>query len=200
MNSKHLNKVIVSTDDKEIAEVAKGCGAEVPFLRPKELAMDNSPTIDVILHALEWFDANGEHIDIIALLEPTSPLRRKTDIDNAIELFVANIDEADSLVSVGRVHLEEPHILKQIEGGYVKSYLDAKAAIDIQMPKANIAYFPYGVIYIAKVSALRKYKTFYMDRTIPYFIERWQNYEIDDMIDWICCEAIKHYSYYSEKI
>jgi len=79
--SKYVDRVVVSTDDDEIAEVAIRYGAEVPFLRPKELARDDSPTIDAILHALDFFSDKGERFDLLALLEPTSPLRDSEDID-----------------------------------------------------------------------------------------------------------------------
>lgn len=192
LTSKYLDKVVVSTDDKEIAEISKKYGAEVPFLRPKELARDDSPTIDAIMHAINWFEERGEYFDIIVLLEPTSPLRKEDDLDNAIKLFIENFDKADSLVSVGEVHLENPCIMKRIENGYVKPFIEIDENIyqRQQLPKV---YFPYGVIYLSKVDALKKYKTFYQERTIPYFIERWQNYEIDDIYDFICVEAIlKH--------
>jgi CMP-N-acetylneuraminic acid synthetase len=87
-NSKYVNKVVVSTEDKEIAEISRGYGAEVPFLRPKELARDDSPTIDAILHALNWFEESGEYFDIVVLLEPTSPLRDVEDKDKCVEILV----------------------------------------------------------------------------------------------------------------
>lgn len=190
--SEYIDRIIVSTEDKEIGEIAKEYGAEVPFLRPKALARDDSPTIDAIIHAINWFEARGEYFDIVVLLEPTSSLRKENDLDNAIELFIKNIDKVDSLVSVGEVHLENPYIMKKIEKGYVKPLIEIDENIyqRQQMPKV---YFPYGVIYLSKVEALKKHKTFYQGRTIPYFIERWQNYEIDDIYDFICVEAILKY-------
>ena len=191
-NSKYIDKVVVSTDDKEIAEISKEFGAEVPFLRPKELARDDSPTIDAIMHAINWFEEKGEFFDILVLLEPTSPLRKRNDIDNALELLINSIETADSIVSVGEVHLENPYIMKKIENGYVKPFIEIDKDFyqRQQLPKV---YFPYGVIYASKIETLKKYKTFYQERTIPYFIERWQNYEIDDIYDFICIESILRY-------
>lgn len=187
--SKYSDKVIVSTEDKEIAKISKKYGAEVPFLRPKELATDSSPTIDTIIHAISWFEKREEYFDIVVLLEPTSPLRKKDDLDNAIELFIESIDKADSLVSVSEVHLENPYIMKKIENGYVKPFIEIGENVyqRQQLPKV---YFPYGVVYLSKTDTLKRYKTFYQERTIPYFIERWQNYEIDDLYDFIVVEAI----------
>jgi CMP-N-acetylneuraminic acid synthetase len=187
--SKYIDKLIVSTDDKEIAEISKKYGAEVPFLRPKELAKDDSPTADAVFHTLAWFKSKGDQYDVLVLLEPTSPLRKNEDVDKAIELFFKNYDKADSLVSVGKIQLENPFLAKKIENGYVKPLIKTNEC-GFQKQQLVEAYFPYGVIYLSKVDAYRKHKTFYQQRTIPYFIERWQNYEIDDIYDFICVEAI----------
>lgn len=119
-------------------------------------------------------------------------LEKKNDIDNAIEFFIKNIEKADSLVSLGEVHLENPYIMKKIENKYVKTFLEVSESFYQRqiLPKV---YFPYGVIYLSKTDTLKKYKTFYQARTLPYFIERWQNYEIDDIYDFICVEAILKY-------
>ena len=187
--SKYIDKIVVSTENNEIAEISKKYGAEVPFLRPIDLATDESKTIDAIFHALNWFEKNGEIFDILILLEPTSPLRDDNDLDNAIKLFIENIENSDSLVSVGEVHLENPYIVKVIEKDYVKPFIETEENLH-QRQQLPTTYFPYGVIYLSKVSALKEYETFYQDRTIPYLIQRWQNYEIDDLYDFICIEAI----------
>ena len=191
LTSKYLDKVVVSTDDKEIGEISKKYGAEVPFMRPKELARDNSPTIDVILHTLNWFENAGEKYDYLALLEPTSPLREKDDIENGIKKLIDNENRADSLVSVGEIALEHPFISKEIdERGYVKPFYKVSKTHITRRQDISKAYFPYGVLYLSKVSAIKEYKTFYQERTLPLFIKRWQNYEIDDMWDFICIETI----------
>jgi len=188
LNSKLVDKVVVSTEDTEIAEISERCGAEV-IKRPEELARDDSPTIDAILHVINWFEERNEHFDVVVLLEPTSPLRKENDIDNAIRLFISSINQADSLVSLGEVQLENPYIMKKVENGIVKPLIETGKKFP-QRQQLSKAYFPYGVIYLSKVDTLKKYKTFYQEQTIPYFIERWQNYEIDDRYDFICVEAI----------
>ena len=189
--SKYLDRVVVSTDDKEIAEISKKYGAEIPFMRPKELARDNSTTSDVILHALNWFENTGQKYDYLALLEPTSPLREKNDIDNGIMKLIDNENKADSLVSVGKIALEHPFISKEIdEKGYVKPFYKAPNNKVKRRQDLFKAYFPYGVIYLSKVSAIKKYKTFYQTKTLPLFIKRWQNYEIDDIWDFVCIETV----------
>ena len=185
--SKLIDKLIVNTDSKKIAKIAQKYGAEVPFLRPKKLAQAKSSIYDVIFHTLDWFEKRGFKFDLVVLLEPTSPLRKENDIDDAIKLFLKNYKRADSLVSVGEIHLENPSITLKRDGKYIKPYIKTDFSRRQELPKA---YFPYGVIYLSKARTLKKYRKFYQKRTMPYFIERWQNYEIDDIYDFICVEAI----------
>lgn len=101
--SKYIDRVIVSTDDKEIAEISEKYGAEVPFMRPKEIAMDKARGIDVVLHSLNWLKENDKRkqYDLIMLLQPTSPLRKSEDINKAIEILF--LKEAKTIVSVCEV-------------------------------------------------------------------------------------------------
>jgi CMP-N-acetylneuraminic acid synthetase len=192
LSSKYFDRIIVSSDDEEIADIAKHHGADVPFMRPKELSEDITPMMDVIFHAINFFKDKDIFFDYIALLEPTSPLRNIDDIDNAIKELIEHQTEADSLVSVGEVHLEHPAIMKNIVDGYVKPYEADKTVFRRQ--DLNKVFFPYGVIYLSKTEEFIKQKTFYQERTIPYIIERWQNYEIDDIYDFICIEAIMNHN------
>ena len=187
--SKYISKIFVSTDDEEISKFAEQYGDLVPFFRPDEFAQDNSPTSDVIFHALDTFEKRGEYYDFIIILEPTSPLRKKNDIDNAIETYFQNASTSESLVSVGEIHLENPYIMKIIKNNHVLPLLENKQQFYQRQQLPNI-YFPYGVIYLSSVQAMRKCGTFYQENTIPYNIERWQNYEIDDIFDFYCVETI----------
>ena len=85
--AKRLDRVLVSTDDEEIARVAKRAGAEVPFLRPERLARDDTPTVPVILHAVDWLESTGADVTLVVTLQPTSPMRGAVDIDAAISLL-----------------------------------------------------------------------------------------------------------------
>src|ERR1700730_1555845 len=101
--SDSLDRLVISTDDPEIAEIGKKLGAEVPFLRPTELATDTSTSMEVVLHAIQWFDENENYRpDYVLLLQPTSPLRTVTDIRKSIELLLAK--RGDSVVSVCETH------------------------------------------------------------------------------------------------
>ena len=193
LKSRCLDKVIVSTDDKEIADVSRSFGADVPFMRPDELSADTSKVIDAVFHAIGFFEKQGQKIDYLVLLEPTSPLRKDEDLDNAIKKLIDNEDRAESIISVGEIALEHPIYSKQIdEKGYVKSYVNMGEGVSLRQ-KLPKAYFPYGVIYMSKVEAMRKFNQVYPERILPHVIERWQNYEINDIYDFLCIETIIHY-------
>ena len=106
-------RVIVSTDSKEIADTAKSAGAEIPFMRPDELAQDTSTSMDVILHALNFFESKGEKFDLLCMLEATSPQRSADDLKNAFELLFSTKD-AESIVGVCRSESGHPAFLAKI--------------------------------------------------------------------------------------
>ena len=188
-HSRLIDEILVSTDDGEIAGIARDHGLPPPFLRPPALARDDSPVADAVLHALDWLEERGRSFDILVLLEPTSPLRKRDDIDNAIGLFLSREEEADALVSLGEIHLENPYIAKNLENGFVTPFLGS-GNIKYNRQQLNKVYFPYGVIYMSKIDTYRKARTFYQDRTLAFPIERWQNYEVDDLCDLICISAV----------
>ena len=113
--SKYLTRVIVSTDDLDISDVARKCGADVPFIRPAELATDSAPAIDVVIHALLEVEKLNKQVkyEIIVLLQPTAPFRKAEDIDGAIDLLVNN--KADSVISVVSVGGHHPARMKYLE-------------------------------------------------------------------------------------
>lgn len=123
--SKRLTRTILSTDDEEIAKVGRACGVEVPFLRPTLLAQDETPMVDVLRHAVSWLtEQEGYPVDIVVLLQPTSPLRRPDHIDAAVDLLART--GADTVVSVVQVpHQFRPTSLMQVDAnGTLTSYLD----------------------------------------------------------------------------
>ena len=187
--SRYFDRIVVSTDSPEIAKIAQGLGGDVPCLRPATLARDSSTSFDVIVHVLKVLENKGEEYEYVALLEPTSPLRAPGDLDLAVKKLIDNSGWADSLVSVGQVHTEHPTIVKRIQKGFVTPYVRSKKVVK-RRQDCDAAYFPYGAIYLSKTKVLLKTGTFYQKRTIPYEIERWQNYEVDDQIDFDCIETI----------
>lgn len=194
LRSKYLDEVMVTTDSQEIAEISKKYGASVPFLRPTELASDTATTFDVIKHTIEYCENNfHKTYDYIVLLEPTSPLRDKNDLDEMIQKVVALDHDFDAIVSIGEVH-EHPSIMKQVEKNIIKPYC-AELAMESRRQDNQPAYFPYGVAYIVKTKTLLREKTFYPTHTTHHIIKRYQCYEIDDIYDFLAIENIMKYEW-----
>jgi CMP-N,N'-diacetyllegionaminic acid synthase len=189
---RYLDMVLVSTDDHEIASIAQSFGAYVPFLRPAEFATDQSSTYEVIWHALSYLkDEEYKKFDYVVLLEPTSPLREDDDIGKMLELLVARQDEFDSIVSIGEVN-EHPSIMKRLVADGIEPFCPNLAQTTRRQDNAA-AYFPFGVAYIAKTSSLQEENTFYTRRCMHFLIKRYQNYEIDDIYNFLCTESVmKH--------
>ena len=187
--SSYIDTAFISTDSREIADVCEKYGLAVPELRPDELAQDSSSSMDVLSYTIGLLEKRGEKYDYLILLEPTSPLRKDRDIDNMIEIAVDN-PTADGVISVGKVHLEHPSIVKKVDSkGYIVQYIsDGKKFYQRQLE--DQALFPYGVGYLVKVDRFKETHAIYMDKMLPYFIERWQNYEIDDIFDFKCIETV----------
>ena len=178
--SRYLDKIIVSTDDEEIAEISKEYGAEVPFLRPKELAKDDSPTIDTIIHAIEFLGKKGETYDIIVLLQPTSPLRKDDDIDNAIELFLEKHPE--SVISVFEIN-DRFYWTLNIKNGYITPFFDKKY-LQANIKDLPRLYAPNGAISISSVQELIKSRSFYLNKSLPYFMPAERSIDIDTELDF----------------
>jgi CMP-N-acetylneuraminic acid synthetase len=190
LSSRYLDEVMVNTDDPGIAAVGRRYGAKIPFMRPPALARDKSKVIDTVLHTLDFYEQRGIVFDYLALLEPTSPLRKKGDIDRAIKKLIDNQQRAESLISVGEIALEHPIYSKQITGNEMVQPYFKKGQGSSLRQELQSAYFPYGVIYLSKVAAIRKYQAVYPGKILALKIERWQNYEINDLFDFLCVETI----------
>jgi len=189
LQSQYLDEVMVTTDSREIADISAKAGAAVPFLRPAELARDDSTTLDAVEHALDYYRQRlNREFDYVVLLEPTSPIREKDDIDNMIEKIVMHEECFDSIVSIGEVH-EHPSIMKKLHGDLLEPYCD-ELPLTTRRQDNPPAYFPYGVAYITKTTVLLAERTFYTGRTTWYKIRRHQNYEIDDIYDFLAIESI----------
>lgn len=190
--SKYLDMVLVTTDSPEIGDVARRHGAHVPFLRPAELATDKSSTYDAIRHALDFLRREeGLAFDYIVLLEPTSPLREDDDVDRMLELLSASSAAFDSIISVGEVD-EHPSIVRRVKGKALEPFCPELQQTTRRQDN-ELAYFPYGVAYIAKTEALLAENTFYTRRSTYFKIKRYQNYEIDDIYGFLCAESVmKH--------
>lgn len=178
LESKYIDKVVVSTDSEEIAEVARNYDAEVPFLRPKELASDTAKTIDAVMHCIETLEEMGQTYDYLVLLQPTQPLRQAYHIDGAIELLMDK-DEA-SLISVRKV-IDHPILIRTIdEAGNGVNLMNQSSTQRRQDFKQY--YKVNGSIYINKIDRLT-YETSLNDNKVCYIMEDQYDIDIDEHFD-----------------
>jgi CMP-N,N'-diacetyllegionaminic acid synthase len=186
--SEYLSRLIISSDDQSIIEVAKSLNLEVPFVRPKGLAEDATPTITVLKHALNFFSANGEYYDAVCLLQPTTPFRGEGLIDEAIEKFKKG--DYDSLISVREIPIEfNPHWAFEDHGGTLKMATGEGDPIARrqELPKA---YHRDGAIYLTKSNVILKNDSLFGNK-IGYVDTTHQDYvNLDTIEDWIKAEDI----------
>ena len=181
--SKYLDRVVVSTDDKEIAEISKKYRADIPFIRPKELAEDNAKGIEVVLHAIDWFRENDKRkqYDLIMLLQPTSPLRKSEDIDKAIELLF--LKEAKAIVSVCEVDHHPLWANTLPEDGCMKDFI-RKEVMNKDRQELPVFYRLNGAIYLAYCDYIKKCRSFIGKDTFAYIMPKRRSADIDSEIDF----------------
>jgi len=188
--SKYINRLIVSTDSKSIAEASETAGAEIPFLRPGELAEDTTGSVEVIEHALTYLkEEEGYQPDLVILLQATSPLCEDEDIDNAFDLYFKNKDRFDSVISFKKVK-EHPEFMYSIknDGTISRAFKDMKKASRTQ--DAQEFYYPNGAIYIFEPEVIFKEKSFYTEKTGMYVMPAERSLDIDEEIDFSICEFL----------
>lgn len=187
MESKYIDRVIVSTESKKIAGVAKSLGAEIPFLRPMRLANDKSSTINVLLHAIDWLEKKEMFaFDILVLLHVTSPLRSMEDIDRSIELLFKK--NTDNVFSVTEAHKNPYFNMVEFnkfgkvslikKGGYVNRQ-SAPSVFDINCS-----------IYVWWKDALKNSKSLFSGITRIYLMPKERSVDIDDYIDFKIVEML----------
>jgi CMP-N,N'-diacetyllegionaminic acid synthase len=172
--SRHITRTIVTTDDEEIAAIARSYGAEVPFLRPSELSGDLSPDVEFYRHALEWLKANENYVpDMVVSLRPTPPSRVPATIDLAIETFAAH-PEADSLRSV---HLasETPFKMWLMDGnGFMKPVATLPGIREpYNQPRQTLplVYWQDGYIDITRPRVVLEKNSTTGDIILPFIIQ-----------------------------
>ncbi|MEP4740491.1 acylneuraminate cytidylyltransferase family protein [Saccharospirillum sp.] len=184
--SSFVDRVVVTTDSEEISIIAKDYGAEVPFIRPSSLALDTSTTESAMLHCLEWLEEfDNYQPDATVLLQPTSPVRSKNSIDNAIELYFQN--KCDSVLSV----CEFWHFLWRNNKAPVAEYDYRNRPRRQDIQDKDIRYKENGSIYISKTNLLKKDMNRLCGNNIGlYLMTESESYEIDSYIDWMVVESI----------
>lgn len=185
--SKLLSYLLVSSDSSDIINLAKSLSVHVPFKRPAHLAEDTTPTLPVIVHALEYLQKQGIEFDAVCLLQPTSPLRTAEFIDNAIRKLIET--GADALVSVKKVpHEYNPHwVFKEKETGCLELFTGEKKMIS-RRQDLPITYHRDGSLYITKTGVILNQKSLYGEKLAyiesPYDV----NINIDTKADWLQAE------------
>lgn len=198
--SNALDRLILSTDDPAIAEVAKKYGCEVPFLRPKELAEDKSAHLPVMQHAAQWLrDKENYNPDYVMILQPTSPLRQSSHIKESVELALKT--GADSVLSVSEVpenfnskktmRIDDSGMLKLLNGDPIYKRIARRQDLSKE-------YWSTGAIYLFKTDLLfhPTNPNFYGEKTMPLVIDKKYVVDINVPADWEEAEkAMKLLSY-----
>lgn len=183
-----VDEVVVSTDDEHIAEIANKSGANVPFIRPKELAQDESTTVDVLIHTVEFFQERDRYFDYIMLLQPTSPLRNELHINEAAELLSLKL--ADAVVSVCETEhspLWANTLDKQCGmDDFISTEIKNKRSQDLPT-----YYRLNGAIYLVKTDRMMSERSLFLESNIfAYKMKREDSVDIDQMIDFFVAEKL----------
>jgi CMP-N-acetylneuraminic acid synthetase len=186
------SRIIVSTDDEDIAEIAKKYGAEVPFVRPAELATDSASSADVVLHAMNWVNENSnETYDYVCLLEPSSPFASYKDLNEALRLIEEN--DADTLLGMKEADVTTNFIHSLDKDGRLsKFYYAIKDLKSIRRQDQEKEYTMNGCMYIARWEYFMKNKLFHSENSIPYIMPEEHSIEIDTMLDYeFACRIVE---------
>lgn len=183
-------RVIVSTDDKTIADTAVSAGAEIPFLRPAHLAEDTSTSVDVVLHALDFLQHRGETFDYVCMLEATSPQRDDKDVLSALNILMRS-KRGQSIVGVCRSESGHPSFLALMnEETHEIGPYEGEQFIFKRRQEIDDVYFFEGSMYISRVDTFRNRKSYYHENTLGYEMPKWKSFEVDDIIDFIIIERL----------
>ena len=179
--------ILVSTDDPKISEVAKNAGAMVPWLRPPKLATDTASSVDVCLHALEWYEKENGTIDGLMLLQPTSPFRSRDTVLRGIELFRKQKRRPVIGVSTAKSH---PMWCFEIENGIMHPFIFGEG-LNMRSQDLPSAYIVNGAFYLISPEELRKQRLFYTENVVPLIITApEESLDIDTEWDWKLAETI----------
>lgn len=191
LNSKFIDRVIVSTDDEEIARIAERWGAEVPFIRPAELAEDHVTDLPVFEHAIRWLEQNDNyHADIILQLRPTSPFRPKGCVDEAIELLLQN-PEADSVRGVTPSG-QNPYKMWRVENNRLVPLLNGEFDEPYNMPRQKLpaTFWQTGHIEVIRYETIMHKNSMTGDYIIPFVINSKYAIDLDNLQQWQYAEFL----------
>ncbi|EIJ42663.1 CMP-N-acetylneuraminic acid synthetase [Beggiatoa alba B18LD] len=180
--SKYLDRTILSSEDAEIIATARQCGCEVPFIRPAELALDETSGIEPIIHAIQTL---SEQYDYVVILQPTSPLRIASDIDQAIQRCIDQ--QADFCVSVTEAETHPYWCFQQDEQGFLQPLFKDIPARRQDLPAMLTLN---GAVYVAKVSAFLETRRLLTPQTIAYVMPKVRSLDIDTEADFLLAEYL----------
>ena len=186
ITSQCFDKVIVSTDDQEIAEVAKSFGAEVPFIRPDELANDHAATIPVVKHTIEWFDEQGQSPTDVCCLYATAPFIQSQTISKAFQQLQES--EADYCFSVTSFAFPIQRSIRITQDNKVDMFYPEN--FNVRSQDLEEAYHDAGQFYWGKAQAFKDELPIFSETASPYILPRYLVQDIDTMEDWIRAEAM----------
>ncbi len=193
LQSEHITRLIVSTDDPEIAEIAQSFGAEVPFLRPKSLAQDDTLDLPVFQHALNWLaEAEGYRPELVVHLRPTSPVRPVGLVDESIEILLAH-PEADSVRGIVPAG-QNPYKMWKIEGdGQMNPLLTVEGMDEpYNSPRQALpkVYWHTGIIDGIRPRVILEKNSMSGDLILPVHVDPVFSVDIDTPLDWAHCESL----------
>ncbi len=185
--SKLITDLIASTDYEDIAKVCQDCGVDVPFLRPKELAGDDTLHLPVVQHAVEFMEKKlGVIFDYAVILQPTSPFRTAEDIDETLKELIES--KADSGVSLVEIESNQhPIKIKKLNGSRVLPYVMEEPE-GVRRQDLPMAYKRSGAVYAMRRDLLMKDGRLYGDYIVGNVVPRERSIDIDTMSDWLKAE------------
>lgn len=189
LHSKYVNRVIVTTDAEEIAEVARKYGAEVPFIRPENLSNDTASAIDVYLHATEFvMKETGEKIDKFMVLLPTAPMRTSKHIDDAIDFFKEK--QATTLISVKEAETPITWYMNSDDDFRIKNAGFGVGDAVTNRQVNSKYYVPNGAIYILDFDLLKNKRTYYCNNTVGFEMSAEESVDIDTLTEFKFAEML----------
>jgi CMP-N-acetylneuraminic acid synthetase len=195
--TKSINKIIVSTDDKEIGKISKNNGAEVPFLRPKQISKDTSSIIEVIKHALKFLQENQSYVpDIIILLQPTSPLRTSQLITKTINTLKKS--KATSVITVSKI-TKHPYAAYWLKNDFLKPFEKNSAKYSRRQEFPDL-FFPTGAVYTFWYDTLKKFNSLHGPKIKPIVVHD-EDIDIDNLQDLFFAEMmLKNWKKYKKNL
>ena len=184
-----LERCILSTDDPEIASLGEKHGLEV-IRRPDSLALDDTPMVDVVKHVMTEIEKEDYLLDLMVLLQPTSPLRTAKHIDESVQIFLQN-PTADSVVSVISIpHLFHPQSALKIEDGKLVSFYEGGKLFARRQDKPPCFVRNGPVVVVFNNDTIYRFDNLYGENSIPYFMSEEESLDIDFPLDLVLAEAV----------